>query len=101
MTDHFSIMILLNNNNSPSMDFPDLVPEYLIGLSFSSTCEFCDCSTEFLLAVVQNKRKSLNMPEFESVTRIYNLPIVESGLTYADNIYKRIKVSFLILPIVD
>lgn len=74
------------------MDFPDLVPEYLIGLSFSS---ICDCSTEFLLAVVQNKRKSLNMPEFESVTRIYNLPIVESGLTYADNIYKRIKVRLI------
>lgn len=49
--------------------------------------------TEEETTLVQNKRKSLNMPEFESVTRIYNLPIVESGLTYADNIYKRIKQS--------
>nr|AEE61967.1 unknown [Dendroctonus ponderosae] len=43
--------------------------------------------------MVQSKRRTLNMPELESVTRIYNLPIVETGLSYAENIYQRIKKS--------
>lgn len=42
--------------------------------------------------MVQSKRRGLNMPELESVNRIYNLPIVETGLNYAENIYQRIKV---------
>ncbi|XP_066259385.1 lipid storage droplets surface-binding protein 1-like isoform X2 [Euwallacea similis] len=49
--------------------------------------------TDDQMKLVQNKRKSLNMPELESVTRIYNLPIVETGLSYADNIYQKIKRS--------
>ncbi|XP_048517267.1 lipid storage droplets surface-binding protein 1 isoform X4 [Dendroctonus ponderosae] len=46
-----------------------------------------------ILKVVQSKRRTLNMPELESVTRIFNLPIVETGLSYAENIYQRIKKS--------
>ncbi|XP_050312929.1 lipid storage droplets surface-binding protein 1-like isoform X2 [Anthonomus grandis grandis] len=43
--------------------------------------------------MVQTKRRTLNMPELESVSRISNLPIVETGLGYAENVYKKIKGS--------
>ncbi|ERL92191.1 lipid storage droplets surface-binding protein 1 isoform X2 [Dendroctonus ponderosae] len=49
--------------------------------------------TEDPITLVQSKRRTLNMPELESVTRIFNLPIVETGLSYAENIYQRIKKS--------
>jgi len=43
--------------------------------------------------LVQTKKKSLNMPELESVSRIYSLPIVETSFNYAEHIYQRIKKS--------
>lgn len=43
--------------------------------------------------MVQTKRKSLKMPEMQSVNRIINLPIVETSVNYAENIYQKIKKS--------
>ncbi|CAH1126862.1 unnamed protein product [Ceutorhynchus assimilis] len=66
-------MIFANNNSFPPADFPDLIAEYII--------------------VVQTRKRTLNMPELESVNRIYNLPIVETGVNYAGDIYQKIKKS--------
>ncbi|KAL1508873.1 hypothetical protein ABEB36_003696 [Hypothenemus hampei] len=43
--------------------------------------------------MVQGRRRLANMPELESVNRIYSFPIVGTSLNYADIIYQRIKKS--------
>jgi len=38
------------------------------------------------------RRRHSDLPHFESVARISNLPIVESGMYIAGNVYRKIKV---------
>lgn len=38
-------------------------------------------------------RSKVNLPELQSINRITNLPIVETGFYYAGNIYNRLKLS--------
>ncbi|VEN44234.1 unnamed protein product [Callosobruchus maculatus] len=44
-------------------------------------------------SVAPASRKQFSLQELESVNRITNLPIVETGLGYAENVYNRIKKS--------
>lgn len=46
----------------------------------------------------ENKRHS-DLPRFESVVRISNLPIVENSIHIAGNVYDRLKVSKTVLII--
>nr|CAH7738212.1 unnamed protein product [Callosobruchus chinensis] len=50
----------------------------------------CETQTEPLAPTT---RKQFSLQELESVNRITNLPIVETGLGYAENVYNRIKKS--------
>ncbi|VEN44238.1 unnamed protein product [Callosobruchus maculatus] len=50
----------------------------------------CETQTEPLAPA---SRKQFSLQELESVNRITNLPIVETGLGYAENVYNRIKKS--------
>lgn len=47
----------------------------------------------FYFSVVKNQAKHKYLPELQSVNRITNIPIIETGWTYAGNIYNKIKVS--------
>lgn len=40
------------------------------------------------------QKQNFSLQNFESVNRITNLPIIESGWQYAGNIYRRIKVKY-------
>ena len=44
------------------------------------------------MARVHIKRRHSDVPQFESVARISSLPIVESGIYIAGNVYDKIKV---------
>ncbi|VEN44239.1 unnamed protein product [Callosobruchus maculatus] len=46
-----------------------------------------------IFSVAPASRKQFSLQELESVNRITNLPIVETGLGYAENVYNRIKKS--------
>nr|CAI5818238.1 unnamed protein product [Callosobruchus analis] len=46
-----------------------------------------------IFSVAPTTRKQFSLQELESVNRITNLPIVETGLGYAENVYNRIKKS--------
>ncbi|XP_070156428.1 lipid storage droplets surface-binding protein 1 isoform X2 [Polyergus mexicanus] len=45
------------------------------------------------MAVANAKRRHSDLPQFESVARISSLPIVESGIHIAGNVYRKIKRS--------
>ncbi|XP_018562337.1 lipid storage droplets surface-binding protein 1 isoform X1 [Anoplophora glabripennis] len=53
----------------------------------------CSVQTDNERTVSQSKKKPFVFHELESVNRITNLPIVESGWNYAGNIYSKIKGS--------
>lgn len=44
------------------------------------------------MAPANVKRRHSDLPHFESVARISNFPIVESGMHIAGNVYSKIKV---------
>jgi len=46
------------------------------------------------------RRRHSDLPQFESVARISNLPIVESGIYIAGNVYRKIKVIKIILHVI-
>ncbi|CAH2009857.1 unnamed protein product [Acanthoscelides obtectus] len=50
-------------------------------------------STDVRTKVAPTTRKQFSLQELESVNRITNLPIVETGIGYAENVYNRIKKS--------
>ncbi|XP_060523670.1 lipid storage droplets surface-binding protein 1-like isoform X2 [Cylas formicarius] len=53
----------------------------------------CRYVKALIFKMVQAKKKSLNIPQLQSVNRITNFPIVETGLNYAENVYQKIKRS--------
>lgn len=47
--------------------------------------------------MVQNQPRKVNLPQLQSINRINNFPIVETGWSYAGQLYNRLKVKYLYL----
>ncbi|GAB1862272.1 Lipid storage droplets surface-binding protein 1 [Camponotus japonicus] len=62
----------------------------LVGYRTPSACFIL---SNYNMARVDVRRRHSDLPQFESVARISNLPIVESGIYIAGNVYRKIKRS--------